>query len=135
MNTFSKPSIYHFNDYKNFLQNFYRYEKKTKDFWSYEYWSRKLGLKNSSSLVKIVNGTRIPSKKVLVQLEKYFCFDEKESQYFRLLLLLFKYQNFISKEYADQIIKNLRNDILIFANTHNHSAYELRTDLALKYEF
>lgn len=93
MKSIPGPNIQHFTDYRNFLLCFNESQKKKNPNWSYGVWSQKLGLKDTSSLTKIVNGQRNPGSNTISSFSKYFKFNKKEKEYFEDLIRLQKSAN------------------------------------------
>ena len=56
-------------------------------------WARQLGLKDTSSITKILNGQRHPGSKLTQKLSDFFEFEHEESQYFEDLVRLQKHGN------------------------------------------
>ena len=80
----------HYADYREFLQNYFHETKQKNPKWSYGSWAKKLGLKDTSSITKIIQGRREPGNKITEKLVSYFAFTGSEAQYFRNLIQLNK---------------------------------------------
>jgi uncharacterized protein (TIGR02147 family) len=87
---FSKPELFQFNNYRTFLAVHFAFKKRQNSRWSYGAWAKQLGLKNNTSLLKILNGTRDAGPEVTRRLVDYFRFNEKERLYFEDLIRLAK---------------------------------------------
>ena len=83
-------NIRKFTDYRTFLVAYAQEMKRKKPDWSYGGWAKRLGLKATSSITKIVQGDREPGEQITEQLVEYFQFKDKEAQYFRDLVRLSK---------------------------------------------
>lgn len=83
-------SIRKFTDYRAFMAAHVQDLKRKRQDWSYGVWARQLGLKDTSSITKIMNGTREPGTQITESLISYFKFREKEALYFRDLVRLNK---------------------------------------------
>ncbi|MBI3541777.1 MAG: TIGR02147 family protein [Deltaproteobacteria bacterium] len=79
-----------FTDYRTFLVAHAQHMKAHKPGWSYGSWARTLGLKNTSSITKILQGTRNPGKQITEQLIHYFRLEHDDADYFRDLIELGK---------------------------------------------
>lgn len=79
-----------FTDYRTFLIAHIQEMKKANPRWTYGMWARRLGLKTTSSITKIIKGEREPGEAVSQKLISYFKFRNKESQYFQDLVRLQK---------------------------------------------
>lgn len=86
----STVDIKKFTDYRTFLVAHVQEMKAKKKAWSYGIWARSLGLKDPSSVTKIIQGQRDPGPEITERLVLYFQFSEKQSQYFRDLIRLEK---------------------------------------------
>lgn len=82
--------VQHFTDYRTFLVAYAQQMKSAKKGWSYGAWAKKLGLKTTSSITKIVQGKRDPGAEITEKLIHYFRFNKQESEYFRDLIRLYK---------------------------------------------
>ena len=53
-----KPNIFEYKDYRVFLQDLYDYYKKTTDFFSFRYFSKRAGFKSPNYLKLVIEGKR-----------------------------------------------------------------------------
>src|SRR3989338_5648758 len=83
-------NIFEFTNYRSYLQAYYDDTKKKNLSWSYEAWSRKLGLQNNSSIIKILQGHREAGPDITYKLVDYFKFKNDERAYFEDLIRLSK---------------------------------------------
>ena len=83
-------SIRQFTDYRTFLIAHSQDMKRIRPEWSYGSWAKRLGLKATSSITKILHGEREPGDQITEQLVSYFQFDERDATYFRDLVRLNK---------------------------------------------
>lgn len=86
-------TIFDFSDYRNFLRDHHQAKKQASGSWSYGLWAQKLGLKDNSLLVRIINGKREAGPLLTQKFIDYFKFDAKESQYFQELIKIAKFGN------------------------------------------
>ena len=89
----TKLSVRKFNDYRSFLVAHVQDAKRTNPSWTYGMWVRKLGLKDVSSVAKIIQGKREPGPQVTEKFIRYFEFSPKDAEYFRDLIRLHKFKN------------------------------------------
>lgn len=82
-----------FTDYRTFLIAHVQDCKKKKPSWTYGVFARQLGLKDPSSITKIIQGQREPGEIVTGKIIHYFQFSPKDAQYFRDLIRLKKIKN------------------------------------------
>src|SRR3989338_1064134 len=85
-----KPNIHEYTSYRAYLQSHYEDSKKKNPSWSYEAWARKLGLKNNTSILKIIHGQREAGPAIAQKFSEYFKFDVDERVYFEDLIRLSK---------------------------------------------
>ncbi len=71
---------------KSFLGDFVEQTKKDKSSWSISGWSKRIGLKSTTSLTMIINGQRNCGPVVGEALLKYFKFSEIEKKHFLFLV-------------------------------------------------
>jgi len=107
----SRPMIYDFTDYRVYLRAIFEYEKEKENRWSLGRWTKKIGLKSTSSLSKVLNGEREPGIRVLAALEKDLDLGIQEQIYFQNMVLLHssKTQESVRKHILKQM-DVLRND-------------------------
>lgn len=83
-------NIKHFSDYRDFLTAHFAVKKSANPNWSYGLWAKRLGLKATSSLTKIMNNEREPGDQIIEKLNSYFSFDSVQASYFSDLIRLSK---------------------------------------------
>src|SRR5688572_13367238 len=83
-------SVLQFTDYRAYLFAHSQQMKRKSPRWSYGSWAKRLHLKSTSSLTKVLQGKREPGEKMTSELVRYFNFARSESQYFRDLVQLNK---------------------------------------------
>lgn len=88
-----KHRLQTYTNYKAFLLSYSEDAKKQNKHWSFGVWARQLGLKDTSSITKILNGQRHPGEKLTQKLNAFFEFGHDESQYFADLVRLQKHGN------------------------------------------
>ncbi len=82
--------IHHFTDYRAYLVAHAQDMKRQNSSWSYGSWAKRLGLKTTSSITKIIQGDRDPGPGVTEKLIQYFRFNPIQAEYFRDLVRLYK---------------------------------------------
>lgn len=82
--------LYNYTDYKEYLKDFFVQKQKSRADFSFGMWSRQLGLKTTASLTMIVNGDRHPGKQISSSFDRYFSFNQDQSDYFQDLIQLKK---------------------------------------------
>lgn len=86
----TKLDVKQFTDYRAFLLAHVQDCKRRNIDWTYGVFAKKLGLKDTSSITKIMQGQREPGDAITGQLIRYFEFTPRESQYFQDLVRLQK---------------------------------------------
>jgi uncharacterized protein (TIGR02147 family) len=77
--------IYDYLDYREFLRDFYRNQKKQRFYFSYRYMSQKTGI-DPAHIVRIMQGKRHVSDKILDKFIKLCELNDKEARYFEALV-------------------------------------------------
>ncbi len=85
-----QKSILDYTDYRAFLNAHFEDKKRQNAAFSYGVWARTLGLKNNTSLLKVLNGQRNAGPAIQENLANYFKFDPRERAYFSDLVQLSK---------------------------------------------
>ncbi|MCX7726905.1 MAG: TIGR02147 family protein [Chitinispirillaceae bacterium] len=82
-----EPSVLEYIDYRKFLADYYNYKKKTSRYFSYRYFSNKIGLNSPSFLKQVIEGKRNLTPQMIERFCSALNFNQKESRYFRSLVL------------------------------------------------
>jgi uncharacterized protein (TIGR02147 family) len=80
-------SIFEYIDYRKYLKDFYADSKSTKKYFSYRYFARKARLNSPILLKMVIDGKRNLSRKTIDKFIAGINLPEKESVYFRTLVL------------------------------------------------
>lgn len=89
----NKVDLYQYISYRKFLSDAFDLKKQSQPQWSYNAWANHLGLKNNTTLLKIIHGQREAGPKVKEKLFQYFKFNTTQRKYFNDLIELSKVQN------------------------------------------
>ncbi len=81
-----------FTDYRAFLLVHAQGQRTKNPRWRVGMWAKRLGLKSTSSVTKILQGKREPGREITDRFVRYFSFNAKEADYFRDLVRLRKVQ-------------------------------------------
>jgi uncharacterized protein (TIGR02147 family) len=79
-------SIFEFIDYRLFLAEYYRAKKESSRYFSYRYFSQKIGLNSPSFLKAVIEGKRNLTRQMLERFGKAMNLNAKETQYFKNLV-------------------------------------------------
>lgn len=90
MTVLSKPSVFEFSKYDDYLKAYVAYRKSVRKNWSVAMWAKRLGLAGTASLSMVINGQRKPGEKLLNKLCQYFEFNDSEYAYFTTLVSITK---------------------------------------------
>jgi uncharacterized protein (TIGR02147 family) len=82
----SMQSIFEFTDYRKFLAEYYRNKKETSRYFSYRYFSQKIGFNSPSFLKAVIEGKRNLTRQMLERFCKAMNFGTKETLYFKNLV-------------------------------------------------
>ena len=82
--------VRNFTGYRSFLQAYAHDCKQRRSTWTYGMFAKQLGLKDTSSITKIIHGTRRPGPAIEKKIADYFKFSPQEREYFHNLILLEK---------------------------------------------
>jgi uncharacterized protein (TIGR02147 family) len=78
-------SLFAYFDYQLFLREYYEEKKRETTYFSYRYLSNKMGF-DAGFLLKVIQGKMHLALKSLPKVNDYFQFDDKETEYFDLLV-------------------------------------------------
>jgi uncharacterized protein (TIGR02147 family) len=101
-----KPDIFQYTDYRDFLKDCFKYNKKENSNFTYRYFSQKAGYASPSTLKEVIDGKRdIPEKKIQRFIGP-FKLNKKESAYFEKLVLYNQAEDTIDKSrYFRELIR------------------------------
>lgn len=83
-------SVTYFTDYRAFLVAHAQERKAASPRWTYGSWAKRLDLRTTSSLTKVIHGQRNAGPEITEKLVQYFHFSQSEADYFRDLVQLHK---------------------------------------------
>jgi uncharacterized protein (TIGR02147 family) len=86
----SEIRVQDYSDYRLYLSEYFRAKKLKNPNFTWGSWARRLGLKNNTSLLKIVNGQREAGPAIQKSLSSYFSFNNYEKDYFEKLVRISK---------------------------------------------
>ncbi len=78
-------SIFEYLEYRDYLKDFYEHNKKKYLFFSYRYYGNQTGM-HTGLLVKVLLQQMHIANKIIPQFIKFFNFNKKEAEYFKLLI-------------------------------------------------
>ena len=86
----SRLSVTQFLDYRTFLSAHVQEQKQRNPRWTFGAWAKRLGLKGTASITRVVHGSRDPGPELVDTLVRYFKFNDRDSEYFKDLVRLHK---------------------------------------------
>ena len=89
----ASKTVFDYSDYRSYLSNYAKEMKAKKKTWSLGTWAKQLGLANTASLSRVLNGDRAPGDDLVGKLVSYFGFNQRHSEYFRHLVNIDKQKN------------------------------------------
>ena len=81
-------SIFHFNDYRKFLQAYYDYKKQRYYGFSYRSFNQTIGVRSPGLLLDLINARQNLTDRLYRKIAQAMGMDRKESEYFRLMIML-----------------------------------------------
>ncbi|MFM8270322.1 MAG: TIGR02147 family protein [Pseudomonadota bacterium] len=100
----SRPNLFDYFDYRDFLQDFYHFHKKRNSAYSYRLFARKAKLGSPNYLKLVVDGKRRITDRTLYQFSRGLGLSRDEEKYFRELVM---YQEVSDPDSKDQHLKAL----------------------------
>lgn len=135
------PDIYLYLDYRKFLADFYKYSKLNSPHFSYRSFSQKVGVQTSNFLLLLIQGKRNLKDQTIPLVAKALKLDQKQSQYFQLLVLYGQEKNTEQKSSLFRELQNLRSPYEISKMSelqfeqYNHWYYKAIRELLSFYPF
>lgn len=77
-----KISVFDYTDYRTFLADYYRFQKKRSSAFSYRFFAQKVNLKSSGFYKELVDGKRNLSRALIVRFSSALKLNKKEAEYF-----------------------------------------------------
>lgn len=93
-----QKSVKKYQDYKVFLNDYFRLKKELNNQWSLGAWASYMGLQNTSTLSRVLNGERIIGPKLFEKLVRYFEMNEEEIEHFKNLIKRSKIERIINSD-------------------------------------
>ncbi len=136
-------SVYEYLDYREYLKDYYNFNKKENYYFSYRYFGNKIGV-DASFLVKVIQKNMHISNKTIPELTKFLKFNVQESEYFELLVFYSKakvhsdiklyFEKLMS--FRSPFVQTLISDQYEFFNDwYNIALYELLTFQSFKGDY
>jgi uncharacterized protein (TIGR02147 family) len=102
----TQGSLTQYLDYRTFLVAHAQEQKRRSTHWTFGAWSKRLGLKGTASLTRVIQGNRHPGPQMIESLVRYFSFGDKDAEYFRdLVRLSALIMEKMGKKFANGVVK------------------------------
>jgi hypothetical protein len=108
----STPAVFDFIDYRKFLAEYYRSKKETSRYFSYRYFSQKLGFNSPSFLKAVIEGKRNLTRPMLERFCKAMNFGMEETLYFKNLVFFNQAKTSAEKQEYYLSIKSMAGEAL-----------------------
>lgn len=83
-----KPSVFNYRDCGEYLNDLYKFRKRSENSFSYEKWAQEMGLKSRSYLRYLCLGEKLPTASLIPQLLRGLQLTDDEASYFITLVNL-----------------------------------------------
>lgn len=104
------PLIYRFNSFHEFLAAYFAVEKTRNARFSYRWLAKKLGFRSHTHLLRIVQGTDVPSPDVLAKLAELCGLSTEDLAFAKALLALQNAASPDERDFCSQKLSELRRD-------------------------
>jgi uncharacterized protein (TIGR02147 family) len=116
-------SIFEYIDYRKYLKDFYDASKGEKPYFSYRFFARRAGLKSPILLKLVIDGKRNLSRKTIDKFIKGLNIKEKETVYFRNLVLFNQAASALEKQEHYRVLRSLSRMVPQFLVEDEHFDY------------
>ncbi|HEX3019135.1 MAG TPA: TIGR02147 family protein [Chitinispirillaceae bacterium] len=100
-------SIFEFIDYRRFLAEYYQSKKKTARYFSYRYFSQKIGINSPSFLKHVIDGQRNLTPQMTERFAKALGFSPKEKKFFYNLVLFNQATTSVEKQEYYSVLRSM----------------------------
>ncbi|NLG19159.1 MAG: TIGR02147 family protein [Fibrobacter sp.] len=99
-------NLFEYQDYRSFLQDYYKEQKEQKKKFSYRYFSEKAGIKAPSFLFYVIEGKRNLTKGTILKISQAIGFNRQEEEYFEYLVFFNQAKTIVEKtEYYSRLVE------------------------------
>ena len=117
------PNIFKYNDYREFLSDYYGEKKKKNPTFSYQNFSKKAGFSSKSFIFNVIKGRKNISKGSIVSICEALKLTNTESAYFENLVSFNQANNFKERDFFYKKLESIRPN-----TTEGRKAKKLRND-------
>lgn len=98
-------SIFAYTDYRNFLKDYYVFQRKRNKNFSHRYIAQKVGFKSAGHFSQILKGSTNLSSESALKLSKFMKLTKRESDFFEILVLFTQAKTHAERErYFDKMV-------------------------------
>jgi uncharacterized protein (TIGR02147 family) len=136
------PSLFHYQDYRKFLADYYQEKKTSVHSFSYQNFSRKAGFSSKSFVFNVIKGKKTLSRASVVRLCEAMNLSRTEAAYFENLVYFNQAANFTERNFYFErlnairpltaeasVARNLRKDQYEFYSQWYHAVIRSLIDL------
>lgn len=116
-------SVFDYLSYREFLSDFYAEQKRSKSFFSYQYFADKAGFKSKSFIYKVIKGEKALSKRSSLMIMKAVGLKKKEADYFENLVSFNNAATHEEKEFYFHRLQSLSRNHIASKIRKNQYAY------------
>jgi len=100
-------NVFDFIDYRKFLAEYYQNKKKTARYFSYRYFSQRLGINSPSFLKHVIDGQRNLTPQMIERFAKALGFSPKEKKFFYNLVLFNQATTSVEKQEYYAVLRSM----------------------------
>jgi len=100
-------NVFDFIDYRKFLAEYYQNKKKTARYFSYRYFSQRLGINSPSFLKHVIEGQRNLTPQMIERFAKALGFSPKEKKFFYNLVLFNQATTSVEKQEYYAVLRSM----------------------------
>jgi uncharacterized protein (TIGR02147 family) len=104
-------SVFEYNDYRQFLKDFYNDAKKTRKYFSYRFFALRAGVNAPILLKMVIDGKRNLSRKTIDKFIKGVGLKEKEAVFFRNLVFFNQAKSSLEKQEYYRVLKSMTDQV------------------------
>jgi len=102
----NKINIFEYQDFRLYLKDYYEFQKKSKKYFSYRYFSQKAGINASAFLYYIIQGKRNLTKSSIAKISLVIGHSKEEDEYFENLVFFNQAKTIVEKtRYYSRIVE------------------------------
>lgn len=130
-------NIYNYTDYKQFLKDYYLFQKKKKKFFSYQYMADHCGFNSKSYLYKVIRGEKALASSGTLKIAEFMKLKKKEIEYFESMVMFTNAKTVKERDYffnklqsinsRFKAVKLRQNQFEYFSNWYNIALREIVT--------